>query len=184
MVAGTLLVTVRRWLAVVIGFSGVVLMLRPGADAIRLVALMPLGAALAEAFRDALTRHMRFSETALAMMTTSTAIIVAFSLCFAGFGWQPIGIVDLGIIALTALLFGIAHFMMIEALRQAEAVLVAPFRYSAVLWATFLGVFFWGHYPDVWVIVGASLVVVSGLFIWYREIARQRMRARSATHAA
>lgn len=164
----------RRWLAVMIGFAGVVLVFRPGTAVLQWVALLPLGAALAEAFRDALTRQLRYTETALAMMTTSTAIIVAVSVFSMGFGWQSIGLRDLFLIAVTALLFGVAHFAMIEALRQAEAVLVSPFRYSAVLWATVLGIMYWDHMPDTWVIVGAVLIVGSGLYIFYRETVRLR----------
>ena len=164
----------RRWVAVLVGFFGVVLMLKPGTEALRLVALLPLGAALMEAFRDVLTRRMSSTESSIAMVTVTTAVIVAVSLLSAPFGWTVMAWGDLALLALAGALFAAAHFLVIEALRYAQAAVVIPFRYSAVIWALLLGLVLWGDVPDYWTMVGTVLVISSGIYIWHRETLRTR----------
>src|SRR3546814_5167156 len=80
----------------------------------------------------------------------------------------------LGLLAATGMLIGCAHYLLIECFRLAEAAVVAPFKYSAVVWAVIFGYIVWGDLPDRWMIVGASLVIGSGLYILHREIKVRR----------
>ena len=64
---------------------------------------------------------------------------------------------------------GVAHYLHIEAFRLAEAAVVAPFKYTSIVWAVILGFVFWGQLPDRWVVGGSVLVIASGLYIFYRE---------------
>ena len=165
----------RRWTAVVIGFSGVIVMLRPTPELIRLVALVPLLAALVGAFRDIVTRRMGTGgESTLAIMLISTSVVTFAGLLTIPFGWVPLRIADLGWFVMSALLVGLAQALMIESLRLGEVGLVAPFKYTSLVWAVLLGLAVWGDLPDAWTWVGSSLVVGSGLYIWRREMTLAR----------
>ena len=80
---------------------------------------------------------------------------------------------DLAIVALGGMITGCGHYCLIETFRHAEAGLVAPFKYSSILWAVGLGFFVWGDWPDLWVMAGTAVLIASGLYILRREIIRR-----------
>jgi drug/metabolite transporter (DMT)-like permease len=165
----------RRWTAIAIGFTGVVVMLRPTPDLIRVVAVVPLLAALVGAFRDIVTRKMGTGgESTLAIMLVSTSVVTFAGLFTIPFGWVPVDIADTGLFIASALLVGFAQALMIEALRLGEVGLVAPFKYTSLVWAVLLGLLVWGDLPDAWTWVGSTLVVGSGIYIWHRELTLAR----------
>jgi drug/metabolite transporter (DMT)-like permease len=165
----------RRWTAIVIGFTGVVVMLRPTPDLIRLVAVVPLLAALVGAFRDIVTRRMGTGgESTLAIMLISTSVVTLAGLLTIPFGWVPLELADTGLFIVSALLVAFAQALMIESFRLAEVGLVAPFKYTSLVWAVLLGLLIWGDLPDAWTWVGSTLVVGSGLYIWHRELSLAR----------
>ena len=159
----------RRWSAVLIGFAGVLVMLRPTGEALYWAALLPLGAALAGAFRDVFTRRIAVTETTISILAVGTAAVALAGLSTAPFGWQPVAARDVGLFALAGFLLGGAHYLMIESFRFAEVALVAPFKYASMLWATLFGFLVWGHLPESWVLAGSALVIGSGLYILHRE---------------
>ncbi len=167
----------RRWSAIAVGFTGVVIMLRPTPDLIRLVAIVPLLAALVGAFRDIVTRKMGTGgESTLAIMLISTSVVTVAGLTTIPLGWSPLRIVDLGLFAGSALLVALAQALMIESFRLGEVGLVGPFKYTSLIWAILLGLLVWGDLPDSWTWVGSALVVGSGLYIWRRELVLARLR--------
>ena len=159
----------RRWSAVAAGFAGVLLMLRPTGGALYWAALLPLGAALAGAFRDVFTRRIAVTETTIGILVVSTAAVTLAGLATVPFGWQPLVARDIGLFALAGLLLGGAHYLMIESFRFAEVALIAPFKYASMIWATAFGFIIWGHLPNAWVLAGSTLVIGSGLYILHRE---------------
>ena len=160
----------RRWGAIVAGFAGIVVMLRPTPTAFQWAALIPLFVALLSATRDAITRHITNTESSTGILAYTTTIVMLAGLATAPFvDWRPIPWSDLYIFALAALFQGTAHFLMIETFRLAEAKIVAPFKYSSILWAVVLGYLIWGDLPDAWIIGGGTIVVGSGLYILHRE---------------
>ena len=169
-------VGVRRWAAVVVGFIGMLIIIRPGGDLWRLAALLPLGTALMDATRDLFTRRMTNArETANAILVTTTAAGGFAGLCTSVSGnWTWLTPEDFGLIAVGGLITGCGHYCMVETFRLAEAGLVAPFRYSSILWAGGLGYIFWGDIPDRWVVAGTVVLIASGLYILHREIVRAR----------
>jgi len=160
----------RRWTAVLVGFAGVLVMLRPGSASWTAAALLPLGASLGAAIRDIITRRASASEHSLATLAVSTAMVslAGLSSLLVVDWWMPAPR-DIGILAGAAVFLGSAHFLLIEAFRHAEAAMVAPFKYSSLLWGLVLGFAVWGEWPDGWALGGAVLVVASGLYIWWRE---------------
>ncbi len=172
----------RRWSAVLVGFAGVLVMLRPdggwGGGSLNWAALFPAGAALCGAFRDILTRRISHEEASGTTLFYSTLGVALAGAIAAPFGWQPPGLADLALFGLAGFLLCTAHFLHIETFRFAEAALVAPFKYSSLLWAMAIGFLIWGDVPDGWTVLGAALLIGSGLYIFNRE-SRQSARLGS-----
>jgi len=159
----------RRWSAVLTGFIGILLIVRPGGAVVQWAVLLPLTASLAGALRDLLTRHLSSQETTVAILFYTTLGVILASLVTIPIIWVPVPLVDWGWFALSGFLIGFAHFLMIETFRYGEAALVAPFKYSGVIWAGLLGYLIWGDIPDFTTILGVSIVVLSGIYIFHRE---------------
>ena len=167
----------RRWLAILVGFVGVLIMLRPSAAAFQPAALLPLAVAMISATRDVITRRISATDSSTVTFAVTTTVILLAGLGLSVFtGWAPIHLHDLWLFALAAFFQGLAHFLMIEAFRFAEAKVVAPFKYAAILWAMVIGYVFWGDVPDNWIITGGTIVVASSLYILHRQ-RRARVKA-------
>ncbi|MBL4720209.1 MAG: DMT family transporter [Alphaproteobacteria bacterium] len=162
----------RRWAAVIVGFVGVLIMLRPTPETLQPLSLIALAAALSSAFRDVITRRISATETTNAIMFWSTLALIGAGAATSFWDWEPATIIDMIWFALSGFLIGSAHYMMIESYRAAEASVVSPLKYTAILWAVALGYFIWGDTPDAFILSGSVLVVSSGLFILYRETRR------------
>ncbi|MCB1548132.1 MAG: DMT family transporter [Hyphomicrobiaceae bacterium] len=167
----------RRWLAVLVGFLGVLVILRPGTAAMQWAMLLPLGAALASGMRDLITRRIASSETTVAVLfVTTTAVLVAGLLTFP-LGWVPFRARDLWIFGLSSVIFTTAHYLMVEAFRNGEAALIAPFKYTSLVWGVLFGYLLFNHLPDGWTMLGAGIVVLAGLYIAHRERVRRKQQA-------
>ena len=169
----------RRMMAVAIGFIGVIVMLRPTPELIKPAALVGVCAALFTALRDLWSRKLAGTETTNAMMMCSEAgLLLASGLTVFAFWsplvWQPLDARDLFLMALNGLVFGAAQYALLLAYRHGNAAAVAPFRYSAAIWAVVFGYAMFGELPDGFVIAGAAIVIASGLYILHREAGGQR----------
>jgi drug/metabolite transporter (DMT)-like permease len=152
-----------RWLAIIGGFLGVLLIVRPGGHVFEWGLLLALAAALANGLRDLLTRRLARTETSIAQLFWSNAAVTVA--CFATFSarWQPVGGIDVAWFLGAGVLNALGHFVMIEAMRAGEAALIAPFRYTALIWAVVIGFLVWGDLPEVWVVLGALVIGASGI---------------------
>jgi drug/metabolite transporter (DMT)-like permease len=163
----------HRWAAVIVGFCGILIMTRPAPGMFQIAALVPIAAAFATAIRDIVTRKMSETESTSAMLIWSTVGLILASAPFAAIGWKTPDIADFGLMALSGILVGISHYLLIEAYRHAEVAIVAPFKYSSLVWAVILGYAIWGDLPDFWIVTGAALIIGSGLYILHRETTRR-----------
>ena len=155
----------HRWVAVIGGFAGVLIILRPGAESFQWALLLPLLAALVNALRDVLTRRLARTETSIAILFWSNIILMIGGFATLPFGWSPVtGDAALWFVA-AGIFNGSAHFCIIEALRTGEASVVAPIRYTALLWAALLGFIVWGELPEIWLWAGAAVIVASSLYM-------------------
>ena len=160
----------RRWSAIIVGFAGVVVIARPTPDAFQWPALVALGAAFWSALRDMVTRRISAEESSdLILFYSTVAVMTVGALAAFVYPWRMPDAEDWALFALLGVLNGGAHYMMIEAHRWAEASVIAPFRYTALVWAFILGYFLWDDVPDAWLLSGSALVVASGLYILHRE---------------
>ena len=174
--AGPLLgerVGLKRWMAAIIGFLGVLIIAKPTPGAFQWAACVAVAAAAASASRDIVTRRISAVEPSDLVTFYSMVIAgVAGSLTVLMSSWRwPTGF-DFWIFVLLAALNGGAHFMMIESYRRAEASVVAPFRYTSLVWAILFGYVLWGDTPDMWLIAGSALVIGSGLYLFRHETRR------------
>jgi drug/metabolite transporter (DMT)-like permease len=164
----------RRWLAVLVGFAGVLVIVRPTSAAFEWALLVPVAAACANGLRDIFTRYLARTDSSISILFWSTVIVAGAAAFSAPFGWHPLtGDAVLWFLVNGAVAAG-AHFLMIEALRLGEAALIAPFRYTALVWAIIYGYLLWGDLPGTWVIGGGAMVVASNIYMIRREAQRGR----------
>lgn len=164
----------RRWMAVLGGFAGVLVMVRPGADSMQWAVLLPLSAALCGGMRDIITRRISGTESTLAVLLATVMAISAAGLATAPLGWAPVRTEDLPVFALSGFLFPCAHYLMIDAFRNGEASMIAPFKYSSMIWAILFGYLLFAELPDLWTLAGAAIVILAGLYIMRREAVLHR----------
>ena len=164
----------RRWTAVIIGFSGILLMILPSGEALFWPALLALAATFFNSFRDLATRHLSRTEDANGIMICTTACVMLGGFSSLFFAWRAPDLEGLALFALTGVLQGIGQYFLVVAFLFGEAVVVAPFRYFALIWATLYGYLMFGDIPGLDTLSGAAIVVGSGLFIFYREARKSR----------
>ncbi|MFT5610113.1 MAG: drug/metabolite transporter (DMT)-like permease [Polaribacter sp.] len=127
-------VGLHRLGAVLIGFVGVLFVIRPGTDAMHWTVVLPLIVALADASRDLVTRQMAVGESNLRIVFSTGRILAVTGLVTAVGGWQALRYEDLLWFGVSASAFAIAHYLMVEAFRHGQLVAVGPFRYIQILW--------------------------------------------------
>ncbi len=173
-------VGLAHWGAVWAGFAGVVLVVQPGLQGFNAYALVCLVAALFQALRDLLTRRIDGDLPAvLVTLSTTVAVTVVAGVLSLFEGWRAFGARELGLLALAAAFLMGAYYLIVDAMRHGEMSLVAPFRYTGVLYAIVLGYLVWGDVPNALAWGGIALLVAAGLFVLYRERARTRAARRS-----
>ena len=162
----------RRWLAVGVGFAGVLLILRPGLDAFEPASLFAVQGAVFLAGRDLATRGVPASVSSLQLSTYAFAVIVPTGMAVLAFTDQSFAVPHGGAIALTVLtvVTGVlAYYTIVAATRIGDVSFVSPFRYSRLVFALVVGVTVFGERPDAFVLVGSAIVVGSGLYSFLRE---------------
>jgi drug/metabolite transporter (DMT)-like permease len=160
----------HRIFAVVIGFIGVLIVIRPGSSVMHWAVFLPLIVAVADAFRDLVTRTMTAGESSMRIILTTAIVLALAGATTSGFvEWNPIRSTDVIWYGLCASSFVIAHFFMIEAFRHAQIVVVAPFKYVQLIWSILAGLIFWGEVPEPVVFVGIAVISSSGIYIAWRE---------------
>jgi len=160
----------RRWTAVMIGFVGVLLIVKPGTTALQPAALGVLAAAFLFAVAMTLMRRLGSTESAATITFYLSVFIVLVSLLLiAMFGWVTPTPADFLALAMIGLIGGTAQLFLTQALRLGEAAVISPLRYSSIIWAVLFGYLFWGALPDMMVVGGLAIVISSGLYILHRE---------------
>jgi drug/metabolite transporter (DMT)-like permease len=158
----------RRWSAVVIGFIGVIVIIRP-AGVIAWAALLPLGTAASSAFYQIVTRLVaRIDPVQASLFYTAAGGAFVASLAVP-FVWQEPDLAGWLLMALTGALAGAGHFCIIMAYQRAPASVLAPFTFTQLIWATGFGYLIFGDLPDGWTLLGALIITGSGLYVFYRE---------------
>ncbi len=162
-------VGVRRWSAVIVGFVGVVIMVRPDAGAFDLVAMVALAGSVFMALAMIFVRKLSRTETSGAIVFYFSLSATVVSGAFLPVQWVTPSAPDLALLITVGLIGGLAQIFMTTAFRHAPVAVLAPFDYTAMLWAVVIGFFFWGEIPGLNVWVGVVIVAASGIYIVRRE---------------
>ena len=162
-------VGLHRWLAISIGFCGVLIMLRPGAGVFQWAALVVLGSAVVYALLMITTRAFKSTESTAALMLYPQLGMSLTGIVFAPLFWVTPSLSDLGLFALAGMFGSVGVVCLTNAFRLAPAATISPFEYTALIWATLLGFLLWGELPDTYTLIGSGIVISSGLYIIYRE---------------
>jgi drug/metabolite transporter (DMT)-like permease len=173
----------RRWLAITAGFIGVLIIVRPGLQGFNQFSLLALVSVVFCAARDLATKRIpaQIPSLFITLLTTVTVTATGAVILIPLGGWTPPTLRALGLLALAAVLLLIGYQCVIMALRSGDISAVAPFRYSALLWAMLLGYLVFGDVPDAMMVTGASIIVLSGLYAFDRERKRHRPVAADAS---
>lgn len=159
----------RRWAAVAVGFAGVLIVVRPGTAAFQPASLVVMLTALIYALIMIGARWIDRREDIWTMMFYVVLFPLLFSALAQPFLWRPpqpghlplfLGMAVLGTLGLT---------LITQAFRMAPAAIVAPFDYTALIWASLFGWLFWGEVPALWTYAGAAVIIASGIYIVLRE---------------
>lgn len=171
----------RRWAAVIIGFIGVLVILRPGAAGFDPNSLWAVLGVVGLAGRDLATRRMPAGLPTTTVATSAFASVAALGavMMAAGGGAVWPDARGAGLIGAATLIGLVAYWSIIEATRAGDASAVAPFRYSRIVFALILGVLLFDERPDVWMLVGAAIVVSSGVYTYLREARLKRLSNRT-----
>lgn len=175
----------RRWLAVLVGFGGVLIVINPGGASFNPATLLALASAVAYALSIILTRKLKSSAPAMAVYTTGVYLLAALllspvftnmqidsahpSLLFLLKAWSMPLPKDIFLIFVISLCWGTGMVLISEAYRSSEVALLAPFEYFAIFYGLIFGYIFWHEIPTPMMLAGVGIIVCSGLFIIYRE---------------
>jgi len=163
----------RRWSAVLVGFCGVLIALRPSASTVSWPALIALAGCTSFAVLMLITRSLRATPD---IVLASTQFIGTFTLgaLLSPFGWIAPSLSSLGLFALAGLISISALMCVNRSLKLAPASVVVPYQYSMIVWAVLFGYFVFGDVPQAATIVGAVIIIAAGIYIFLREQALGR----------
>ncbi|MFB9150256.1 DMT family transporter [Roseovarius ramblicola] len=170
----------RRWSAILVGFAGVLMVVRPGLEGFAPASLFAVGAVIGLALRDLATRAVPAAISSMQLSAYAFATLVPTGAILLAFGDGPVvpggvQIRDLGL----ALACGVgAYYAIVAAMRVGEVAVVTPFRYTRLVFALGIGMLVFAERPDAWTLTGAAVIVASGLYTLMREARLGRRRAR------
>lgn len=165
----------KRFAAIAIGFAGVYLIVRPGGDGFTEWSVLGLASVVFVTVRDLAARRLSPDVPSLLVAFSTAAGVLVFSGVGALFtDWQPMVTADWGLLTGAVLFVMVGYLASVSAMRVGEIGFVAPFRYASLIVALILGFLVFGDWPDAMTLVGASIVVATGLFTLWRERALRR----------
>lgn len=163
------IVGIRRWLAVLAGFAGVLLIVRPGFAEVTWQTLIPVAGALQWGLYQVLVRKItRLDSSHTTVLWMAIVGVVSVS-ALAPLSWTPPDAAGWGLLLVVGLLGSMGHLFLIKAVAIFEASRLQPYAYSQLVWSVLLGYLVFSHVPDVWVVSGAVIIIAGGLYAWYRQ---------------
>ena len=155
-----------RWLAIAAGCTGVLLVVQPRGAQFNAYALLCLLGTVFQASRDVATRLIdRTIPSVLITLSTAVAVTLLAGVWSLFQGWERVQPVQLGLLAAASVFLSAAYFLVTVAMRAGEMSLIAPFRYSGLVFALLLGYAVWGHVPSAWAWAGIALLLGAGLWL-------------------
>jgi drug/metabolite transporter (DMT)-like permease len=160
----------RRYLAISVGFAGVMLIVRPGTDGFDYYSLLALIAVGFIVMRDLSTRRLSADVPSMTVALITAVAITLLGAIVTAFGdWQPVTPRAMGLLGGASIFIIAGYLFSIMVMRVGEISFIAPFRYTALVWAIGLGIVVFGEMPDRWTLIGSAIVVGMGVYTFYRE---------------
>ncbi len=159
-----------RWLAILAGFGGVLLVIQPRAEGFNAWSLVCLAGTVLMAVRDVMTRHIAPGvPSSVVTLATAIAVTLLSGAVSVVEGWRPFGVFEGALLAFAALFLAGGYYFIVAGMRHGELSVIGPFRYSGLLWAVIIGFLVWGDVPNALGWIGIALVALSGLYVVYGE---------------
>jgi drug/metabolite transporter (DMT)-like permease len=163
-------ISARRWTAILVGFSGVLLVTRPGFGGIHPAALLCVAGSLCYAVYSIMTRMLARTDSSETTLFYSNLVgFVAMSFVLPPFWTAPTSALAITLMVAIGAFGSLGHFLLIVGHRLAPAPVLAPFVYTQMVWMISLGYLVFGNLPNVWTLAGAAIVIASGLYLLYSE---------------
>ena len=168
----------RRWSAILVGFTGVLIIIRPGSDGFNEYAVLALIAVGFITLRDAITRRLARSVPSLFVAFVSAIPVFLFGGAMTvTTGWTPVSWSMGIIVTVAAISISCGYLFAVMAMRSGDVSFVAPFRYTGMIWAILFGFLLFGNLPDQMTILGTCIVIGMGVYAFHRERVRQKASA-------
>jgi drug/metabolite transporter (DMT)-like permease len=171
----------RRWSAVLVGFVGVVLALRPSAASFTLPALIALGGSIFFSVLMITTRMLRHTSD-MVLLSGQVGTTLLFGAVLTPFGWVMPSLRNFLLLSLFGVLSVVALACVNRSLKLAPASVVVPYQYTMIVWAIVFGYAVFGDVPDLFTLAGATIIIAAGLYIFWREQAQGRQESTSSLH--
>ena len=166
-------VGIRRWSAVAVGFIGVMVIVQPGSSAFHPASLFPLGSAAFWAAGLIITRRIKTRDATLTTLLYTTLVAFLIMTAFLPWVWQPLSLRALGLILLMGVLSSVGQYFLLLGYQRGPASLLAPFSYMQIITSTFWSAVLFAAWPGAATLIGAAIVVASGLYVLHRERVRR-----------
>jgi drug/metabolite transporter (DMT)-like permease len=166
-------VGIRRWSAVAVGFAGVMVIVQPGSSTFQPTSLFPLASATCWAAGLVITRRIKTRDATLTTLLYTTIVAFLLASIFLPWVWQPLPMRAILLIVLMGLLSSAGQYFLLLGYQRGPASLLAPFSYMQIITSTFWGVVLFGTWPGPATLMGAAIVVASGLYVLHRERVRR-----------
>ena len=158
-------VSIKTWVAIFIGFIGVLIIIRPASDVFSLKSFIPLLAAFFLGLYQIATKKISEYDTPEVSLFYSSLVGIFITSIMAFYFWQPVNINSLIFFLPIGLFFSLGIYFQILALNNAKASIIQPFHYTLIFWAIIFGYFFYDDIPDLYTFIGALIITVSGIFV-------------------
>jgi len=160
----------RRYSAIIVGFMGVLLIVRPGFEGFTVYSAYALAAVVFLVLRDLVTRRLPADAPSLFVtLISSIAVMTMAGILSATGNWQPVTFQHVAMLSMAAVFVLFGYLFGIMTMRVGEIGFISPFRYTVLIWAMLLGFFVFGEIPDALTLVGSTIVVLTGIYAFYRE---------------
>lgn len=163
----------RRWAAVIVGFIGALIVVRPGTGVMGVGAWLLLTAACCNALYQIITRKLRVADGPLTTLLYTALVGSVLLTLVVPVVWVTPQPAHWPLFALLGVFGGAGHFTLIKAFQRAPAAAVAPLSYTSLVWAIGFGYLLFGDLPDRWTVIGAAIIAGGGLYILHRERVKQ-----------
>jgi drug/metabolite transporter (DMT)-like permease len=168
----------RRWLAILVGFAGVLVVMRPGLTGFQVAMMFSLGAAICYALYNIITRLLARTDSTETTVLYSNLFGVAVTCPLLPFVWTtPSDALHIFLLIAMGAFAAFGHFLLVVAHRLAPAPVLAPFIYTQIVWLSLSGFLVFGNVPSEFTLAGAAIVIASGLYLLYRERVRGPRKA-------